>query len=549
MNKHTRYRRAPGRTLLLSILGAFLLSHGAWAQSNQLFDSAQAPIQDASALVTEQQKSNFEKLAKQRGAKAIQAAKLNKSVLKSLKDGDALTVNVFGEDLGLVVDHVRTHNSTTEWHAASADKAADMTLVSVDGRLAGSVRVADRLYSLQSLNGDLIAVILVDESELIEHDAAHPEGVLHPDRGQGGMNKGLEDRKSLTTTGGDIGTADDTGDAIRVIVAYTAAAAAASSNINSTIALAVSETNQSYRNSHIESNVILAHSYQTTYTETGSIFTDLSRFETPSDSFMDEVHGLRNQHSADVAILVLSNNGSYCGLASQIMADAATAFAAVRVVCATGYYSFAHEIGHLQGARHIITQDPSTTPFPYGHGYCQPGITNGWRTIMAYGCPNGDGTRLQYWSNPFVEYGGVPMGTEAEANNARVLNETAYLVANFRVSNPQWTIGFDWYCDGTYTRTNWAINSDGTFNAVGSTSGGTWYENHHTMVLTFSNGTRYAGRRMNESATGVMRAFSGIQGCWYAHPNNGYNYDALPQSADTETIPADGGKSKAKKRK
>ena len=41
-------------------------------------------------------------------------------------------------------------------------------------------------------------------------------------------------------------------------------------------------------------------------------------------------------------------------------------------------------------------------------------------------------TRLQYWSNPGVPYGGVPMGTSATSDNARVLNETAHILKNFR---------------------------------------------------------------------------------------------------------------------
>jgi hypothetical protein len=143
---------------------------------------------------------------------------------------------------------------------------------------------------------------------------------------------------------------------------------------------------------------------------------------------MDEVHALRDQHAADVAILI-TKSGDACGIASDIYASEDTAFAVVGQNCATGYYSFAHEIGHLQGARHNPEADSSSTPFAYGHGYYnEPGK---WRTIMSYACPAGC-TRLKYWSNPNVQYSGVPTGTAALHNNARVLNETACRVANFR---------------------------------------------------------------------------------------------------------------------
>jgi hypothetical protein len=118
----------------------------------------------------------------------------------------------------------------------------------------------------------------------------------------------------------------------------------------------------------------------------------------------------------------------------------------------TGYYSFGHEFGHLQGARHDTYVDSTMTPFSYGHGYVYlPGL---WRTIMAYNnaCSvfGMDCTRLQYWSNPTVPYGGQPMG-DSFAQNYVVLNNTALAVANFR---PQ-KIGSDFSSDFTSDATGW----------------------------------------------------------------------------------------------
>ena len=79
--------------------------------------------------------------------------------------------------------------------------------------------------------------------------------------------------------------------------------------------------------------------------------------------------------AADVGVLLI-NNASACGLASGIGSTAATAFAAVYWDCATGYYSFAHEIGHLHAARHDPENDPTTTPYAYGHGYQYTGSKN-----------------------------------------------------------------------------------------------------------------------------------------------------------------------------
>jgi hypothetical protein len=216
---------------------------------------------------------------------------------------------------------------------------------------------------------------------------------------------------------------------IRVMVNYTAAAAAAAGNISSLIDLAVAETNQGYANSGVTITLQLASKSQVTYTESGSFSTDLSRYRGTADGYMDSIHTTRNSVTADVGALLI-NNASACGLASGIGSTASTAFVAVYWDCATGYYSFGHEIGHLQSARHDPATDSTTTPYAWGHGYQYTGSPK-WRTIMAYDCSGGC-PRLNYWSNPNNLYNGHPMGTTTKNHNARVLNDTRATVAAFR---------------------------------------------------------------------------------------------------------------------
>lgn len=132
---------------------------------------------------------------------------------------------------------------------------------------------------------------------------------------------------------------------------------------------------------------------------------------------MDDIHSLRDSNSADVAVLVIDDCSS-CGLASSIGSSASTAFADVHYDCATGYYLFGHEIGHLQSARHDPDTDSSSTPYTYGLGYRNN--VAGSRTIMAYACLGGC-TRLNYWSNPGKPYGGAVVGTTNLNDNHRVL--------------------------------------------------------------------------------------------------------------------------------
>ena len=216
---------------------------------------------------------------------------------------------------------------------------------------------------------------------------------------------------------------------IRVMVHWTSAAASASGNISALVDLAVAETNQGYTNSGVLIDLILAHKSQVSYTESTNFTTNLTRYRSTSDGYMDSIHTTRNSVAADVGVLIV-NASSYCGLASGIGSSSSTAFAAVYWGCATGYYSFGHEIGHLQSARHDPSTDPSTSPYSYGHGYRYTGSPD-WRTIMAYDCSGGC-PRLNYWSSPLRTYNGVPMGTSSQSDNARVLNNTRNTIAAFR---------------------------------------------------------------------------------------------------------------------
>ena len=219
---------------------------------------------------------------------------------------------------------------------------------------------------------------------------------------------------------------------IRVLVLYTQAARLAQSNIKNSISTAVAITNQSFVNSQINYEIELAYAGETNYTEVG-YNTDLNRFQSNNDGYIDEVHLLRNEYSADICVLLIAEENA-CGKAYDIKSNANNAFCVVSACacmdCLIGNYSFAHEIGHLMGCRHDPHADKNIIPYSYGHGFVN--TSPQWRTIMAYGSSCNDCPRLQYWSNPNVSYWGSPMGTIAKHNNARVWNERANAVMNFR---------------------------------------------------------------------------------------------------------------------
>jgi peptidyl-Asp metalloendopeptidase len=278
----------------------------------------------------------------------------------------------------------------------------------------GNIRVGGELFKVRPLTSGGHAIVAVDERR---RPAEHPPEF---------------ERMPVIpmAVSADSGTAPDAiaASTIRVMVNYTPGAASQAGNISSLIDLAVAETNQGYANSGVNITMQLANKSQVSYTETGNFTTDLNRYRGTTDGYMDSIHSTRNSVAADVAVLMVKNN-AYCGLASGIGSTASTAFAEVYWDCATGYYSFGHEVGHLQSARHDPANDPTNTPYAYGHGYQY--AAGGWRTIMAYNCTSGC-TRINYWSNPSKTYGGVPMGTSTRSDNERVLNNTAATIAGFR---------------------------------------------------------------------------------------------------------------------
>ncbi len=343
---------------------------------------------------------------------------------ENVRKADAMTIDLLDAD-DVQLSGLRIDRRSADDYSASGvtDEAGTQVSLVVKGQdVVGTIRKGGRLYAVRPLPGGLSALILRDEN------AFPPE---HPPEFEQEMERRMQERSDMPDLNQlDKSQLQDSGATIDVLVAWTPAAERQAGNIAALIQLAIDETNQSYANSGVNPRLRLVHSYETNYTEANNnMRLDRDRFRITNDGFMDEVHTRRNQHRADVAMLVMGNS-NYCGYASDIFANPDTAFAVVAQNCATGNYSFGHELGHLQGARHDPAADGSTTPFAYGHGFCYP--SGNWRTVMSYnnGCQN----RLQNWSNPSVKRSNVAMGTAATHNNARVLNGTAAYIANFRTA-------------------------------------------------------------------------------------------------------------------
>ena len=302
----------------------------------------------------------------------------------AMRSADAINLD-FSAVRSVALDVVSVEERAPEGYTLfgrSLDGEDEATLVVEGDTVVGTIRSGGELYQVRPLGGGVQALIRVDRGAFPpDHPPEFEE--LEQER-QDQFRPDAMQRQSFRDSCAEY----------TAVVAYTPAAKSQAGNIDALIQLAIDETNQGYQNSAVNTRLKLAHKYQTNYTESNDMVVDRDRLRIDNDNFMDEIHGLRDQHAADVALLI-TKSGNFCGIAADIRASADTAFAVVGQNCATGYYSFAHAIGHLQGARHNPEADPTTTPFAYGHGFFhQP---DQWRTIMSYDCP-GSCNRLDYWS-------------------------------------------------------------------------------------------------------------------------------------------------------
>ena len=217
--------------------------------------------------------------------------------------------------------------------------------------------------------------------------------------------------------------------AIDIMMLYTPRVAAKYIDVDTDlIALSIEQANQSFKNSGVGNiSLNLVHSQKIDYDDSGhDHFGHLYRM-VDGESVFSIVRRLRDEKRADVVALIV-DDPSGCGLSTRVAADADEAYVVVHHSCAALTYSVAHEVGHIIGARHDKRLDPTTSPFPYGHGYVN---ATKWRDIMSYRASCGGCPRLPFWSNPTVKVRGESAGS-VDTDNARVLLEQAERVAQFR---------------------------------------------------------------------------------------------------------------------
>lgn len=195
---------------------------------------------------------------------------------------------------------------------------------------------------------------------------------------------------------------------------------------------AIAITNTAYQNSNITPRVRLVYSREIAYDETPGTLNAALNWITGNATVAAD----RNTYKADLVAFIVETANDSCGLAWQMTTVntnfAPNAFSSTGRSCTVGNISFPHELGHNQGADHNPEDGSaaSSLAYPYAFGHY---INGSFRTVMAYAnqCTGGC-ARVAYFSNPSVIYNGFATGITNQRDNARVLNNTAFTVANFR---------------------------------------------------------------------------------------------------------------------
>jgi len=343
------------------------------------------------------------------------------------------------------VEYNKSGSMTWMGHLEEVENGTVAMVIGQDNVVVGNIVMPGAMYQVRYAGKGVHVVLEINEAAMPED--AEPVEVDNGSRHDEVAPPPIQTRDSSSV--------------IDVLVVYTPNARSAEGGttaINNLVDLAIAETNQSYSNSGVNFQLNLVYKGEVSYTESSNFSTNLSRLTNKTDGYLDNVHSLRDQYCADEVALIIDGS-QYCGIANLMTSVSGSfedrAFSVTARTCATGYYSFGHELGHTMGARHDWYVDSSSSPYVYNHGYVKR--SSNWRTIMAYNSECSDNgtscTRLQYWSNPNVTYGGSPMGvggstSGSSAYNALALNNSAAVVANFRDSTGSCS-GGSGGCSGT----------------------------------------------------------------------------------------------------
>ena len=370
----------------------------------------------------------------------------------------ALEIRPQGPPLIIVNLQHSVHDSMDHLYRFDAHTGVETSLV-IDGKnVLGWIRTAGETWRLVPLDEGRTALARYVTSESQRPSEGHEPDLHELEE----MLKAEEDegtrlwenaRRALNATPHDETTLD-------LLVVFTPAAAVEAGSTNGSMDMLVSQSvthaNRIFANSGIATRLRLVHTSEVEYTEhPQGLPHDLCYLATQAlrdgalcgapayeRDALDEVHVMRDEHGADLVVLMTARNGTYGGVAVPGIENDRDAFSVVWTISeAIGNTTMVHEIGHNLGADHN-PPFARRRPFrPYGHGRCN--TQEGWRTIMSHAsdgppdrnlCLN----KLPLLSGPnILGPNGTPTGDTHTHDVARLLTETTPIAAKFRTHKTQ----------------------------------------------------------------------------------------------------------------
>ncbi|MGE5499077.1 MAG: M12 family metallo-peptidase [Syntrophothermus sp.] len=393
--------------------------------------------------------------------------------------------------------------------------------------ISASVWHKDEYYSIENIENEMYFVSNVNIDELTKYGC----GVKVNNNAK--LNKNTSPTKTSSINSPSV---------LRIFIAYTPAVATGYDEeylINQCQTI----TNAAFARSNISSSIQIVGSALVNYTESGSDVTDIDRLVNPNDSYMDEIHSLRNEYDADICIVLQSTVGESGGYASAIGATRTKSFAIVRADQVVPVYTFTHELGHLLGCQH--ENDYGEGPYINAHGYSWNGklslyypTQRNLQTIMG----NWDFAkfkRVPYFSNPNIyDELNNAMGSSSKSNCAAAIDDyasTAASLSPFYTTSGIMNIN-EWWSGAVTINSNLTIPAGVTLTINPGTqvyiNNGASLTVNGTLVANGTSSSRIKFDFVNKNS-GIKFRYTGSAGSiTYADIKNAYSavdcYEASP---------------------
>ncbi len=390
-------------------------------------------ISEESLNLTKIQTSKLKKLEANPVYKNINFVRMGK--IENFISNGELEINIPGQKesfIALVKEFDYYSETEYIWKGNIIDYYGNVVIFCQDGKIFGHIVIENHEFEIQTFENNTI-FIEIDTEYVLKSKCGnyndHEEEKEHEE-----VYEKIQDNKSNSGL-------------VRILVLYTSNAQNAVSNISQTAILSVNQINDALDNSNITYSQLHVQRAKTKYLSfnenSSDIVGDVNRLKNNSVA-----QNYRNQYQADLVVLLTDGNyPGIAGIVADIGPNDSHAYAIVEADYATSNLTFAHEVAHLFGGRH--QNDPNGT---YEHGHY---FTTGWlfwkkyhRTIL--GTYSNTYNRIQYYSNPDVEYKNKPTGTSASNDVAKKIRTTRYTVENFRPYNPPFNV----YISGPVKATN-----------------------------------------------------------------------------------------------